>query len=369
MKPHFKLCILLTYALRCMATIVPRRTQSNDITPYLHSLGIPLTARQDTSCLSEEECGDGMLCIQLVGEPFCKTDCSGFCLPEDLRDRICNCELPCKEGICTDPFPGAEKADNGLCSPEKDRETLQCPGQEEDENVSGGSAEGDKEDMTDKPDSADEKEGDDGNDEARGGDEEEPRQEDKEKEDGEQELEKMEEEKDPGSKPDQTESDDLAPSPNTPDATAPSPETSEAPVLSPDTSGATTPSSETEQSESDNAEEQSTSVCISTEHLAHLPSSSLVFRNDVLAPVLCDTSGSCATAGHMVVFRGRGMMMRRYCEEVGCVKRVMWVNSPLYKTGVRLESRSSNMSFTALAARFETVAEEAVLAAAVRVGL
>lgn len=65
------------------------------------------------------------------------------------------------------------------------------------------------------------------------------------------------------------------------------------------------------------------------------------------------------------------MIMRRYCEEVvgRCEKRVMEVNSPRYKRKRRVKSRTEGLEYTVFAARYDTRAEEAVIAAAVRVGV
>lgn len=110
-------------------------------------------------------------------------------------------------------------------------------------------------------------------------------------------------------------------------------------------------------------------VCVDVRLLRGVPREGLVFREDVLAEVLCDREGSCATEGHIVLWRERGMMMKTYCKEVGCVKRALMVNSPRWRVGVRIGSRSEGLGFSAFAARFGTWGEEALLAAAVRSGL
>lgn len=71
----------------------------------------------------------------------------------------------------------------------------------------------------------------------------------------------------------------------------------------------------------------------------------------------------------MVVYNGRAMMMRRYCAAVGCIQREMLVNSPRYRRRWRAASRTKGLVFTALAARWESAAEEGVLTAAIRIGI
>ena len=111
-------------------------------------------------------------------------------------------------------------------------------------------------------------------------------------------------------------------------------------------------------------------VCIGANALTHLSADELVYSEHRRSRVMCDERGSCATGGHMVVWNGKGMAMRKYCEVVGgCVVRVMWVNSPKYKRGIMVRSRSEGLLFTAFAARYGTRVEEAVLNAALRMGL
>lgn len=110
-------------------------------------------------------------------------------------------------------------------------------------------------------------------------------------------------------------------------------------------------------------------VCIAVHSLRHLERHELVYENDRMASVMCDASGSCATPGHIVLYRGQTMMMASYCAAVKCDKRVMKVNSPRYTRALRIPSKSEGLEFTAFAARYETPTEEKVLAAAVRVGL
>lgn len=105
-------------------------------------------------------------------------------------------------------------------------------------------------------------------------------------------------------------------------------------------------------------------VCVDAKLLGHLSGNDLVFPVHRRASVLCDRAGTCATAGHMVVFDGAGMSMRLYCEkfvEGGCDKRVALVNSPRMSFGLRVESRTSRLHMTAHAARFGSRVEELVL--------
>lgn len=95
----------------------------------------------------------------------------------------------------------------------------------------------------------------------------------------------------------------------------------------------------------------------------------LVFEKHMVKEVLCDDMGSCATEGHMVVWKGVAMMMRSYCELVGCVMRLMEVNSPRRLSGLRVGSMTAGLEYTAFAARWATRLEEAALSVAVRAGL
>lgn len=110
-------------------------------------------------------------------------------------------------------------------------------------------------------------------------------------------------------------------------------------------------------------------VCVDASALEHLERHELVFAKHVTARVLCDLSGSCATRGHMVVWKGDAMMMRSYCDVVGCQEKVIKVNSPKYRRGLRVRTKTEGLEFTAFAARYESTTEEGVLKAAVRVGL
>lgn len=108
--------------------------------------------------------------------------------------------------------------------------------------------------------------------------------------------------------------------------------------------------------------------CIASEHLTHLGRNELAFEEDELQRVLCDTYGSCATPGHVVVVHGRSMMMSTYCEKADCIGRVMHVNSPRYIKGLRLSSKTVGLTFSAFAARYQTRVEENALRLAVRLG-
>lgn len=112
-------------------------------------------------------------------------------------------------------------------------------------------------------------------------------------------------------------------------------------------------------------------ICIAANALEHLPKHELVFARDRRAAVLCDVAGSCATAGHMVVFEGRALSMRSFCDmpaSGGCVRRVMSVNSPRLRRGLRVPSRTNGLHFTAMAAAFETRVEEKALAFVIHMG-
>lgn len=111
------------------------------------------------------------------------------------------------------------------------------------------------------------------------------------------------------------------------------------------------------------------STCIDANALMHMDPADLVFASHSWSNVLCDSNGSCATKGHMVTFKGKAMMMDTYCGLATCIERVMQVNSPKYRRGLRVDSKTEGLQYTAFAARYETNAEEAVMAAAVRVGL
>lgn len=112
-------------------------------------------------------------------------------------------------------------------------------------------------------------------------------------------------------------------------------------------------------------------VCIASVHLQHVPRDSLVFERHVPARVLCDEFDSCATAGHMVVFRDTAMTMSAYCKSIqnGCTVQQMTVNSPVFKKRTRIPSRTKSLYFTAFAAAYESRIEEHVLKTLIHIGL
>lgn len=113
-------------------------------------------------------------------------------------------------------------------------------------------------------------------------------------------------------------------------------------------------------------------VCIAAHHLAHVAAHHLIYAAPRRASVLCDAQRNCATPGHIVVYHQKPMMMSTYCRQIGtCTRRTSLVNSP--KMGVksvkRIKSHSEHLEFTAMAARYETKAEEGALSLLVRAGL
>lgn len=118
-------------------------------------------------------------------------------------------------------------------------------------------------------------------------------------------------------------------------------------------------------------------VCIAASALSHLPPSDLVFPVHRQATVLCDTHGSCATAGHMIDFHGSPMMMSTYCRRFAstpCTHRVMLVNSPRICTHnirtrrLRIASKTPGLQFTALAARYASTFEEVLVSIVLHLG-
>lgn len=63
------------------------------------------------------------------------------------------------------------------------------------------------------------------------------------------------------------------------------------------------------------------------------------------------------------------MMMRSSCAKVECRRSNMQVNSPRFRWGRGVASKTDGLEYTSFAASYGTKAEEAVLAAAIRVGL
>ncbi|PXF48234.1 Early nodulin-12A [Gracilariopsis chorda] len=110
-------------------------------------------------------------------------------------------------------------------------------------------------------------------------------------------------------------------------------------------------------------------ICIGVHHLSHMAYKDLIYSSHRVARVLCDKSSSCATPGHIVLYKGEAMMMRKYCTITRCVQKIMRVNSPRYSRAARVDSHTEDLSFTAFAARYESAAEEHLLRAFVRIGL
>lgn len=108
-------------------------------------------------------------------------------------------------------------------------------------------------------------------------------------------------------------------------------------------------------------------VCIAVSCIPnHVP---LLYASHRVARVLCDRFQNCATEGHVVLFRGRAMMMKSYCKVVECTTKVTWVNSPRYQW--RASSFASSvhyLRFTSFAARFGSPLEERLLSVMVAVG-
>lgn len=123
-------------------------------------------------------------------------------------------------------------------------------------------------------------------------------------------------------------------------------------------------------SEGDGAtDEPEDEICIGVHHLSHMTYKELVYSTHRVARVLCDKQDSCATPGHIVLYRGEAMMMRKYCTITRCVQKIMRVNSPRYSRAARVDSHTQDLRFTAFAARYESAAEERLLGAFVRIGL
>lgn len=110
-------------------------------------------------------------------------------------------------------------------------------------------------------------------------------------------------------------------------------------------------------------------ICIDAKALGRFDKEELLFKTHQQAKVLCDKHASCATPGHIVMFRGKGMMMKSYCKLTSCKERIMMVNSPKYRRSFFVSSMTTGLQYTSLAARYETRGEELLLAALIRVGL
>ena len=111
--------------------------------------------------------------------------------------------------------------------------------------------------------------------------------------------------------------------------------------------------------------------CVAVHALTEFQPHQLVFENHIRASVLCDEHNNCATPGHIVVFKNQAMMMGTYCSKIdgGCKKRVMDVNSPRIARGLRVQSFSTDLQYTAFSARYESVAEEYILSMIIRAGI
>lgn len=139
-------------------------------------------------------------------------------------------------------------------------------------------------------------------------------------------------------------------------------------VTSSPTSAASSNSSDAPTPPPSGASEDS-GVCFDANLLAHIPMSDLVFSSHRRASVLCDSSGSCATRGHMTTYNGNPMMMGSYCKVTDdCTQRVMMVNSPKIGSKVRIPTNTEGLHFTALSARYETKLEEKILSRIINIG-
>lgn len=134
-------------------------------------------------------------------------------------------------------------------------------------------------------------------------------------------------------------------------------------------SGASTPSGQPASPSASGGPSPEGGVCVDARILRHLKQEELVLQRHVRARVLCDPDDNCATDGHMVMYRGQAMMMRTYCQRISCVERVMYVNSPRYRRGIRLASNTKDLQFTAFAAKYSSTAEETILSMATRIGM
>eukprot|EP00178_Gracilaria_changii_P015845 TRINITY_DN444_c8_g1_i1.p1 TRINITY_DN444_c8_g1~~TRINITY_DN444_c8_g1_i1.p1 ORF type:complete len:468 (-),score=28.44 TRINITY_DN444_c8_g1_i1:289-1692(-) len=110
-------------------------------------------------------------------------------------------------------------------------------------------------------------------------------------------------------------------------------------------------------------------VCIDARALLSFDKQDLLYPTHRMATTLCDQFESCATPGHIVLFKGKPMMMKSYCRRTLCTKRVMLVNSPKYRKGILVHSNSVELKFTPFAARYETLVEEISISWFVRLGM
>lgn len=112
--------------------------------------------------------------------------------------------------------------------------------------------------------------------------------------------------------------------------------------------------------------------CIAVDALKHIHADNLVYREHLRSAVLCDANGSCASPGHIVEYGNAFMSMNSYCKLHalnGCTQTVRMVNSPKMSRGLRIDSRTTNLKFTALSARYQSQIEERILSLALAVGL
>lgn len=115
---------------------------------------------------------------------------------------------------------------------------------------------------------------------------------------------------------------------------------------------------------------KNSSVCVDAKLLYHLSHDNLVFSSHQRSSVLCDSFGSCATPGHIVVFEKQAMMMKSYCGLVSnCSYRIMEVNSPKMKIGLKVLTKSPSLKFTAFSAVYESRIEEIFLSHVVNIGI
>lgn len=111
-------------------------------------------------------------------------------------------------------------------------------------------------------------------------------------------------------------------------------------------------------------------ICVDVILLQHLDMDEMIFERHQQTTVLCDEHNSCATFGHIVMFYDVPMMMKTYCSQLpnGCVKRVRYVNSPRMMSRMRITTRTEQLVFTPLSAKYQSRTEEMLLSAIVRLG-
>ena len=326
-----------------------------------------LSQRQFLTCQSNADCADPLVCLDET--IICENPpCDGFCVP---KVNLCNCDVPCSgnfEGfqcfevkrngdlfsnICLNPDDGSvdfvTAADDAL-----DIEPLACDasagGNDEGSDDVAGEDDTDASDGSDSSDDTDDSDasgsdGTEGTDEVDGTDDA----------DGAENATGTDE-------PDGTDdADDVDDADDADDDNSSDGDEGNETASPTDTSDSSEGTNET-------GDDTSEPVCIDASMLTNFASHELVFEKHVLAHVLCDMAGSCATRGHMVIHKEKAMMMKSYCEIVGCDEKIMMVNSPRYQRGLKVKSKSEDMHFTAFAARYETRGEEMVLSVAARYG-